>query len=170
MTIKIKPLPPLAELERLFFVKDGQLIRRTAQGGVKVGSVAGTPVVGGGHISVSIGNTRFLAHRIIWALCKGEDPAPFQIDHINGDRKDNRIENLRKVSHQQNSMHRTKSRENTKSGIIGISPHKIAGKWTAEICFNQKKIFLGVFENKEAALEARVAKEKELFGEYAPNR
>jgi hypothetical protein len=170
MTTKIKPLPPLAELHRLFEVRDGLLIRRTAQGGVKPGTVAGTPILRGGHISVSIGDTRYLAHRLIWALCKGEDPAPYQIDHINGNRTDNRIENLRKVTHQQNGMNRCKAQRNSRSGVVGVYPHKATGKWEASITYNGKSMFLGLHETKEAALAIRVAKEQELFGKHAPNR
>lgn len=170
MTTKIKPLPPLAELQRLFEVRDGLLIRKTAQGGVKPGTIAGTPILRGGHISVSIGDRRYLAHRVIWALCKDEDPAPYQIDHLNGDRTDNRIENLRKVTHQQNGMHRCQAQSNSRSGILGVYTHQATGKWQANITFNGKTIFLGLHETKEAALAVRVAKERQLFGEHAPNR
>lgn len=168
--MKIKPLPPLAELQQLFDVRDGTLIRKTAQGGVKPGTIAGSVIQRGGHISVSIGDTRYLAHRLIWALCTGEDPGNSQIDHINGNRSDNRIENLRKVTHQQNGMNRSRAQRNSASGLIGVYPHKATGKWEASITHNRKSIFLGLHETKEAALAARVAKEQELFGEHAPSR
>ena len=170
MTTKIKPLPPLDQLQRLFEVRDGLLIRKTGQGGVKPGTVAGTPILGGGHISVKINNKRYLAHRVMWALCKGEDPAPYQIDHINGIRTDNRIENLRKVTNQQNGMHRCQAQRNSRSGIIGVYPHKATGKWATSITHNGETIFLGLHKTKEAALSARIAKEQELFGEHAPIR
>lgn len=170
MTTKTKPLPPVAELHRLFEVRDGLLIRKTAQGGVKPGTIAGSVTQRGGHISVSIGNTRYLAHRLIWALCTEEDPGEYQIDHINGVRTDNRIENLRKVTHQQNGMNRCRAQRNSQSGIVGVHPHKATGKWEATITHNGKSIFLGLHETKEAALAVRIAKERKLFGEHAPNR
>jgi hypothetical protein len=170
MTTKPKALPPIEELHRLFELRDGFLYRRTSQGGVKPGTVAGSVIQRGGHISVSIGDRRYLAHRIIWALATGEDPAPYQIDHINGDRTDNRIENLRKVTHQQNAMHRTRAQSNSCSGVVGVCHHKATGKWAASICINGKSIYLGLHEQIEDAIAIRIAKERELFGEHAPNR
>jgi len=119
---------------------------------------------------VSIGNRQYLAHRIVWKLATSEDPGSHQIDHINGDPSDNRIENLRKVTNQQNGMHRTRAQSNSRSGVVGVYPHKATGKWEASICHNGKSIFLGLHEHIEDAIAVRVAKERELFGEHAPNR
>ena len=170
MTTKPKPLPQIEELQKLFEVRDGLLIRKTAGGGVSIGTIAGGPIINGGHISVSINGSRYLAHRLIWALCTGEDPVNNQIDHINGNRTDNRIENLRKVTHQQNGMHRCKAQSNSISGVLGVCWRKASNKWESTIYHNGKSIFLGLHETKEAAIAARVAKEQDLFGEHAPNR
>lgn len=57
-----------------------------------------------------------------------------------------------------------------KSGVIGVHFDKKRNKWTASITLNGKKIFIGRFENKEAAIQARLQKEHELFGEFAPQQ
>lgn len=170
MTIKHKPLPAIDELQRLSQLLDGVLIRKTGNGGIKIGTPAGGPILNSGHICVSIGDSRYLAHRLIWMLSTGEDPGKYQIDHINGDRVDNRIENLRKVTHQQNGMNRSKPQRNSRSGVIGVYWRKSSNNWEASIHHNGKSIFLGLHETKEAALAARITKEQELFGEHAPNR
>ena len=170
MTIKHKPLPAIDELKRLFQLRDGVLIRKTGNGGIKIGTPAGGPILNGGHISVSIGNSRYLVHRLIWKLSTGEDPGKYQIDHINGNRTDNRIENLRKVTHQQNGMHRSNPQINSRSGVIGVCWRKSSNKWEATIHHNGKSIFLGLHKTKEGAIAARIAKEQELFGEHSPNR
>jgi hypothetical protein len=70
-----------------------------------------------GYKTGAINGTNFKAHRIIWKMVHGEDPD--QIDHINGDRVDNRLANLRSVDLGENSRNRARPRSNT-SGIIGV--------------------------------------------------
>jgi hypothetical protein len=82
-----------------------------------------------------------------------------QIDHINRIRTDNRISNLREVSHKQNHQNRSKSSHNT-SGHSGVSWYKQKSRWRAQITHNQKDIHLGLFTNLEDAIAARKAAEK----------
>jgi hypothetical protein len=95
---------------------------------------------------------------VIWCHVYGEWPEKnLVIDHINGDEKDNRIQNLRLVTHSENNKNSSRPKSNT-SGVIGV--HKKRGKWIAQIQENYKKITVGSFDSFEDAVKAR--KEAEL--------
>lgn len=91
------------------------------------------------------------------------------VDHKNRNRYDNRKSNLRCCTYAENNRNRGLCATN-KSGVIGVHFDKKRNKWTASITLNGKKIFIGRFENKEAAIQARLQKEHELFGEFAPQQ
>jgi len=88
------------------------------------------------------------------------------IDHVNGDRMDNRKENLRPCTRAQNNMNKHGNKRNT-SGYKGVSWCKRDRKWVANIFYNRKHIFLGRFKNIHDAARAYNAKATELFGEFA---
>jgi len=87
------------------------------------------------------------------------------IDHINNNKLDNNVNNLRWVTLQENQMNRKLSTNST-SNYKGVSFDKRINKWRAQIQINGKKKHLGFFENIEDAVNARVKKAEELFGEY----
>jgi hypothetical protein len=87
------------------------------------------------------------------------------VDHIDSNRLNNTVSNLRWVSSQQNNFNRSISSKNT-SRIKGISFNKKKNKWECYICFNYKQIHLGLFDNLDDAKLARQLKAKELFGEF----
>ena len=118
-----------------------------------------------GYLKGKILRITCLAHRVAWALYHGEWPSG-QIDHINGVRTDNRISNLRCVSHTENQRNQKRSRRNT-SGCTGVFWHSRTSKWCARIGVNSRSIDLGLFENKEAAIAARKAAERQ-YG-FHPN-
>lgn len=99
----------------------------------------------------------YYAHRIIWKLIHGYD-ADF-VDHANGDRSDNRPENLRNVSSSQNARNRAIG-TNNKSGRIGVRYVKRENKWVAGIGVNGRKIYLGSCNTLEEACSLRLAAEK----------
>jgi hypothetical protein len=82
-----------------------------------------------------------------------------QLDHVNRNTVDNRIANLRDVSHKQNHQNRSKQSNNT-SGYAGVYWHKQNSRWQASIKHNQKKVSLGCFATVEEAIAARKAAEK----------
>jgi hypothetical protein len=91
------------------------------------------------------------------------------VDHINKNTLDNRIENLRFVTNQQNGFNRKVGKNNT-SGIMGVEWSKQKNKWQAKIKFNYKTRHLGFFDDINDATIARLNGEKEYFGEFAPQR
>lgn len=121
----------------------------------RVGKKAGW-MNNGGYVMVRMDDNQYLAHRVIWLLTYGELPPhpKFEIDHINGDRSDNKITNLRIVDHAGNQRNSGRAVNNT-SGFRGVRWDKTRGKWRAEIKINQKGILLGRFETIEEAKEAR---------------
>lgn len=118
-----------------------------------------------GYMQGSIFGKRYWAHRVIWALVYGQWPDN-EIDHINGDRSDNRLSNLRACIRLENSRNKKRLSVNT-SGFKGVSPHKESGKWRATICVNGKQLSLGYFHKKEDAWEAYKAAAYKHFGDFA---
>jgi uncharacterized protein YeaC (DUF1315 family) len=106
-----------------------------------------------GYLWVNTKNTGYLAHRLIWAFHNGEWPDGC-IDHINGDRSDNSMVNLRVVTHSENNKNAAMRKDNT-SGHTGVSWSKPQNKWLAQIKVNRKSIGLGFFDNKQDAISAR---------------
>lgn len=100
------------------------------------------------------------AHRVAWAIAHGEWPTG-QIDHINGDRMDNRISNLRDVSRNENQRNMKLSRRNT-SGTTGVCFDKAARKWRVRIGGRSNARDLGLFSDRGAAAAARKSAEKDL--------
>ena len=106
---------------------------------VKVGDVAGSQN-GLGYLSIQLQSRPQLAHRLAWLYVYGSWPKD-QLDHINRNRSDNRISNLREVSNKQNMQNASKPSNNT-SGHPGVYWHKQRSKWVAQIKHNYKQINL----------------------------
>lgn len=122
------------------------------------GKIAGA--MSHGYNSVVIGASGYRAHRIIWAMVYGEWPKD-QIDHINLDRTDNRIANLRLATNGENSCNRF-SQSNNKCGYKGVSYHKASGKYEAKV----SKVYLGLFQTAELAYAACCAARESMHGEF----
>lgn len=112
-----------------------------------------------GYKYVMLSGRSYRAHRIIWYMFHGE--VPDQIDHINQDRDDNRIENLRDVSAMVNQQNQKKSTKNT-SGVVGVHWAATHGKWAAKATFNKKTHHLGFYEDFFEAVCARKSAERKL--------
>lgn len=94
-----------------------------------------------------------------------ECPDDMVVDHINHNTLDNRKNNLRVCTKQQNEMNKLLYSHNT-SGVSGVSYYKRKEKWASKIIVNNKTIFLGYFDNKEDAIGVRKQAEKEYYGKY----
>jgi len=115
------------------------------------GKEAMTAIKSTGYHHGSVRGKMVLAHRAAFAIYHGMWPD--QIDHINGERRDNRIENLRSVTASENHKNRAKTRG--KNDRIGVYFVEKLGKWSAQVCSQGKKRTLGVFETEEEAIDAR---------------
>lgn len=113
-----------------------------------------------GYLAGAVFGKTIRAHRVIWALHYGKWPDQ-DIDHISGDRTDNRIANLRCVSRAENCRNKTRQVRN-KSGRTGVHWCTTNSKWVASICFNAKSRHLGMFRSLAKAIEARARAERAL--------
>jgi len=136
----------------------GEFRWRVSRPGVKADSVAGY-LKPEGYFAIKIDYTMYLAHRLAWLATYGEFP-PEHIDHINHDRSDNRISNLREANFLENSRNQT-IYKNNKSGCNGVGWRPERGKWRANIKVRNRMIHLGYFAEKEDAISARKAAEEE---------
>ena len=143
----------IQEVENNFIYRDGGLFRRsTGKRGYKRPD---------GYVYVSMSGKAYGEHRLVFLLFNGFMPE--QVDHINGNRSDNRIENLRAASHSQNCM----NRKNRGSASKGCYWQPKRNKWIAQIGFNGKRITIGYFDTLEDAAMAYANKSKELHKEFS---
>lgn len=126
----------------------------------RVGTVAGT-IESQGYRHVQIDGRVYKAHRIIWLMVYGEwvEYPAYEIDHINGDRADNRLANLRKVTKSGNQRN-AGQRVNNTSGVHGVNMKQ--GRWVARIWNGPRHVYLGSFKTLEEAAIARKAAERVL--------
>lgn len=108
---------------------------------------------------------KYLEHRLVWLYVYGVWPKKY-IDHINGIRSDNRVENLRECSNQQNQFNR-KSLPKSTSKYKGVSWYNSNQKWIAQYRFNGKRNYIGIFETEEEAAEAYRNATEHIHKEYA---
>lgn len=118
-----------------------------------------------GYIRIMIKQKSYTAHRLAWLYVHGEWP-PHEVDHINGNRTDNRICNLRLATTRQNQGNR-RLQKNNMSGVKGVSWHAAHQKWMATIRKNGRKTHLGYFANKEEAASAYQKAAILIFGQFA---
>lgn len=123
------------------------------------GKVAGT-INSWGYRVIGIDGKTWIASRIAWVFVHGQLPEG-QIDHINGVRSDDRICNLREVTPGQNRRNQQLRKDNS-TGRIGVYWHAGAQKWMASIQFRNKQYHLGLFEDFNAAVDAREKAERKF--------
>ena len=117
--------------------------------------------------AMTVGGRRFhfLAHQIAWVVLRGKW-ADQLIDHIDGDKGNNRASNLREVTNSQNMQNGGMRRQN-QAGLKGVSWNKNAKRWQSAIKKDGRSIHLGYYQTKEEAHGAYCEFAKTLFGEYA---
>lgn len=126
------------------------------------GKPAGTIDSSNGYLRINILNKRYYAHRLAWFIEYGYWPSN-HIDHINGNKLNNKIDNLREANSSENSQNQKRARKDNKSsGLLGVSFNKQHNKYEANINVNKKRTKLGFFNNKEEAHDAYLKAKSEL--------
>lgn len=130
---------------------------------IRAGDIAGClDRFGAGYWRIRIDGKGYSGHRLAWLYVHGKWPEQV-IDHINGDRADNRIANLREATHRQNQQNRTRVQRNNTSGVRGVTWDKVTKRWRAYIENMGHTICLGRYDDKERAAKARRDAELRLF-------
>lgn len=160
MPLKLKAGPSHQRLWELFTYSPGTgiLAWKTRKGGRLAGTRAGN-VERSGYRVVKLDDQIFKEHRIIWAYCTGEWPA-VEIDHVDGDKTNNRVSNLRTVTRNGNAQNLRGGRG--KSPLLGAHWNTEAGRWRSKIVADGKQKFLGYFSTPEEAHEAYLRAKREL--------
>lgn len=167
----MKALPsPEAIAERLDYNPlTGDLVWKPKQNAsrnclqLRAGKAAGN-IDDHGYRRITIENQKYWAHRLIWRLMTGEEPD--MVDHINGQRDDNRFENLRAADHAQNLQNRGAGK-NSKTGVKGVHFHSETGTYRAQIMVRRQRLSLGRFATLEEAAAAYAAAAAQHHGEFA---
>jgi len=118
----------------------------------------------GGYRTVGWKYKKWAVHRLVFLIVHGYLPP--DVDHINGNRDDNRVENLRAASRSDNLKNARKRCDNT-SGVKGVHWDSQRGKWKAEIKVNGKKLFLGFADNPQDLTPVVCAARKQHHGAFA---
>lgn len=165
-----KSVRPSAERVRSLFDFDpetGVLSWKNSVSHRSAGKRVGNALLKDGYRRVSVDDSSWAEHRIIWLYVHGFWP-PEEIDHINGNRTDNRILNLRLANRSQNASNARKPITNS-SGYKGVGLHKHHGRmrWRASICVNGKQRTLGHRDRPEDAYKLYCEAARKFKGEYA---
>lgn len=122
-------------------------------------------LTGDGYVALHINNIRYVGHHLAWFFVHGSWPTKL-IDHRNGDKADNRIENLREATHVQNSCNRRK-RKDSRSRFKGVSWCGQTQKWKTTLQFQGQERTLGRFATEEEAFEVYKREALRVHGEFA---
>jgi hypothetical protein len=146
----------MINIKDIYDYKDGGLYwKSTTSNAIKVGDRAGY-VTSHGYRKIHFLDKQEYEHRLVYLWHHGYIPK--EIDHINGNKLDNRIENLREVTHSQNAMN-VKLKKNNTSGVKGVCWDKTRNKWKVKVSINNKTINCGRYDDFElaelVAIEAR---------------
>jgi len=134
-------------------------VKKTVKGSHKqVGDIVGYVDNQSGYVRVKFDNKPYQAHRLSWVYMYGEEPKGV-IDHINHNKLDNSIANLRDVTDAENLKNRP-MQSNNKSGYTGV--YEVDGRWKACIGVEGKTVHLGTFNTIDEAIEARQEAEESL--------
>ena len=152
------------KLKEYFDYKEGKLFwKKQSSSNICIGVEAGTTNKRG-YVQVKIFNKRYYAHRLVFFMFYCYFPQ--EVDHIDGNKTNNRIENLRSATKSQN-QHNARINVNNTSGVKGISWDKRCGKWKAQIAVNKKNYHLGRFDDFDLAKKTINQFREKYHQEYA---
>jgi hypothetical protein len=167
------PAPPPADPEFVAFVRElfvyeptsGELRHRvdkwagehrnvlSARAGDRAGWASS-----GGYLRVKVAGRTYGVHRVAFLIVEGRWPSA-QLDHIDGDKNNNRMSNLREVDNRTNNENRRHAHRNSQSGLLGAFPHR--KRWQSRIRVNGKLRNLGCFATAEEAHQAYLKAKRE---------
>lgn len=127
---------------------------------VAAGSIPGK-IKRDGYKFITINGREYPSHRLAWMYVTGAWPLGC-IDHINGNRTDNRIQNLRDVSTSENLQNQRVAHRDNKTGFLGVSRKGV--RFVAKICVNYKDVHLGTFPTPETAHAAYISAKRNIHG------
>ena len=151
--MKAKPCPTREQILAVYEYKHGDLYHRRNQGPARAGSLAGY-VCKNGYRVVVFKCKQYKLHRLIWILHYGYIDPNTEIDHIDKNRLNNDISNLRLATSGQNGQNRS-LQYNNKTGCNGVRWCKVRKNFSVTITHNRKKIYLGRYRNLKDAIAAR---------------
>jgi len=117
------------------------------------------------YVTIRLNYKIYYLHRVAWMLVTGDWPR-CEIDHINGDKSDNRFCNLREATRAQNARNKGVTAA-SKTGVSGVCFRKAKGKWDANITVMNKQVHLGRFDTMESAVNARKEAELHYYGRFS---
>ncbi len=160
--LTLKTEPTAARLRELlsYDPADGTFTRKTASGTAQAGAVAGWICSNSGYRIITIDGRKCRAHRLAVLYMHGKLPTK-EVDHRNGIRADNRWDNLREASRQENCQNRSASKKNT-SGFPGVTWDASRRKWVAQVKAERRNHYLGRFDCPAKAHAAYLAAKSRL--------
>ena len=138
----------------------GSFVWAVSAPGITAGKAAGS-ITANGYRVIKLGRVQHRANRLAWFLTYGEWPTG-EIDHINGDKADNRLSNLRVVDRAGNSQNRRAAHRDSLHGFLGATWNHQHQRWQAKIVANKVRHHLGYFNTAEAAHAAYMAAKSRL--------
>lgn len=153
----------LDRVRELFMYRDGKLYWRVSHRRVTAGEEAGC-ITHSGYRRVRLEGKSYYAHRIVYALHHGA--VPTHIDHIDGNRSNNQIENLRAANASEN-RYNSKRPHHDSTGVKGVFLNRATGNWRVCITINKVRKCFGTYNNLELAELVATEARNKFHGEFA---
>lgn len=154
-----------AELIRAIFVYDPDTGQFSLRDSHKPKRKRASHIKQGGRRYLKLRTRYVISSRCAWLYMYGEWPTN-EVDHIDGDKMNDRIKNLRDVSRQVNAENKHHAQSNSKTGLLGVSPWH--GKYRATILCGRKQTYLGLFASAQEAHEVYLAAKRRLHPGFVP--
>jgi hypothetical protein len=152
-----------SRFHELFAYVDGKLVRKVSAGSSKAGSIADYKEPNG-YLRVRVDNKRYTAHQIVFCMQHGYIPK--MLDHINGIKDDNRIENLRETDYSKNGYNTKTPKANT-TGVKNVQWIKHMNKYQVRLRSNRQNIVIGHFADLELAELVATEARNKYHGTFA---
>ncbi len=169
-TFKFRTLPPLYVLRQHFALDDEHILvnvssRKRARKGMKAGSFDKI----NGRWNVTFKGVKYMRYRIVWALHNGRLPGRLTIDHINGDRADDRPENLRRATFGEQRINSQRTRRPGMKGVYPVERANGVVKYRVAICHGNLFRHIGTFKTLDRARAAYLTAAEEMeFADFLP--